>query len=396
VPDAGSPDPPAAELSGPGNSGPENSGPGNSGPASGKGNRLASGLLRIVWPGEPPTRRGITLLAAGLGVLAALIVAAYLPVPYVALTPGPTLNTLGRQSGKPLIQVSGRPTFPTTGHLNMVTVSYRGGPQTRFNIFDALQAWLSPANAVVPEEEIFTPGQTQQQVQQQDTEEMTNSQETAQAAALCQLNIPFTTTDTVQAVEKGKPAAGVLRDGDVITAVDGTPVNCKHDAAALIRNRQPGAPVALTVTRHGTPVHLRLRTADVSGTPVVGVSVAESFTFPFRVSISIGDIGGPSAGMMFALGIIDKITRADLTGGKFIAGTGEIEADGKVDPIGGIQQKMAGARAAGATVFLAPAANCPDTHGAVPAGLRVVRVSTLSGAIAALSALRQGKPVPSC
>ncbi len=112
----------------------------------------------------------------------------------------------------------------------------------------------------------------------------------------------------------------------------------------------------------------------------MGVQVAESFVFPFTVKIKIGNIGGPSAGLMFALGIIDKITPANLTGGKFIAGTGEIEANGTVDPIGGIQQKMVGARAAGATVFLTPAANCPDTAGAVPAGLRLVKVSNLAGA----------------
>jgi Lon-like protease len=358
---------------------------------------LLGGVSQLVWPGaEPPSRRAVTLLVAAAGVLAALILAASLPVPYVALTPGPTLNTLGSLSGKPLIQVSGHPVHSTSGHLNMVTVSYLGGPNTHFNVFAALRSWLTPTNAVVPEEEIFTPGQTQQQVVQQDTEEMVNSQQTATAAALCQLNIPFTTTDTIQATEKGKPAAAVLRAGDVITAVDGTPVNCRHDAAALIQKRAPGAPVTLTIRRHGQVMTFRLRTVSVSGTPVVGVEVAESFTFPFRVKISIGDIGGPSAGMMFALGIIDKIGHDDLTGGKFIAGTGEIEADGKVDPIGGIQQKMAGARAAGATVFLTPAANCPDTRGAVPAGLRLIKVSTLGGAIADLNALRQGRPVPSC
>jgi PDZ domain-containing protein len=370
---AGEPDPPPG---------------GDGAPGPGAGPRLAGRLARLAWPGsQPPSRRGITLLVAGVGAL---------PVPYVALTPGPTLNTLGKLSGKPLIKVSGHPVYPTKGHLNMVTVSYVGGPQSRFNVFAALRSWLTPDDAVVPEEEIFAPGQSQQQVQQQDTEQMTSSQEAAQAAALCQLNISFKTVDTIQGVAKGKPAAGVLRTGDVITAVDGTPVNCRHDAATLIRDRRPGAPVTLTVSRHAQSKTFRLRTVNVSGTPVVGVQVAESFVFPFKVAISIGNIGGPSAGMMFALGIIDKITPADLTGGRFIAGTGEIEANGKVDPIGGIQQKMAGARAAGATVFLAPAANCADTAGAVPAGLRVVKVSTLNGAVTALRALRQGKPVPSC
>jgi Lon-like protease len=352
---------------------------------------------RTLWPGAGRlSRRGATLVIAGAGVVIALALAVVLPVPYVALTPGPTLNTLGKLSSKPLIQISGHPTYPTSGHLNMVTVSFIGGPQSNFNVFAALRSWLTPNDAVVPEEEIFTPGQTQKQVQQQDTEQMVNSQQTATAAALCQLNIRFKTIDTVQATQPGKPAAGVLRHGDVIMAVDGTPVTCRHNAADMIRDRKPGAPVTLTIQRHGHTQRIRLRTAGASGTAVIGVSVGESFQFPFTVKISIGNIGGTSAGMMFALGIIDKLTNDNLTGGKFIAGTGEIEANGQVDPIGGIQQKMAGARAAGATVFLAPATNCADTAGSVPSGMRLIKVSTLGGAVRDLTALKQGRPVPSC
>jgi PDZ domain-containing protein len=132
------------------------------------------------------------------------------------------------------------------------------------------------------------------------------------------------------------------------------------------------------------------------GAPVIGVQVQENYKFPFNVRITVGDIGGPSAGMMFALGIIDMLTPMNLTNGKFIAGTGEITASGQVEPIGGIQQKMVGARDAGATVFLAPAGNCSDTVGAVPAGLRVVKVSTLSQAVTDLEAIKAGKSVPSC
>ena len=128
----------------------------------------------------------------------------------------------------------------------------------------------------------------------------------------------------------------------------------------------------------------------------MGVEIQEHYKFPFPITISVGDIGGPSAGMMFALGIIDKLTKLNLTAGRFIAGTGEITASGQVQPIGGIQQKMIGARNAGATIFLTPAANCPDTKGAVPAGLRLVKVSTLSQAVSYLHALRTGGSVPSC
>jgi Lon-like protease len=342
------------------------------------------------------SRRAATLLVAAAGVLIALAVALVAPVPYVALEPGPTLNTLGVSGSKPLIQIKGHPTYPTSGHLNMVTVQFMGGPGTRFNIFAALRAWLSPSDAVVPEQEIFTPGQTPQQVARQDTEQMASSEQTAQAAALCQLNIRFKTVDTIASTVKGMPAAGHLQAGDVIAAVDGKPVTCRADAGTLIKGRRPGAPVQLTILRHGRTERIRLATANAQGTPEIGVQLVESFVFPFPVTISIGDIGGPSAGLMFALGIIDKITPDNLTGGRFIAGTGEIEANGTVDPIGGIQQKMVGARAAGATIFLTPAANCPDTAGAVPAGMRVIRVSSLAGAVAALEALKAGRPVPSC
>jgi PDZ domain-containing protein len=349
------------------------------------------------------SRRAITLLIASVGVVGALLAAALIPVPYVALMPGPTYNTLGpislsRSDTKPIIQISGHQTYPTNGHLNMVTVSYIGGPGYRppFNIFAALSAWLSPHNAVVPQEELFPSGYTQQQVSKQDTEEMAGSQQTATAAALCELGIKFTTVETVTSTVRGMPAYGVLRDGDDIVAVNGQQPSCTVTAASLIQAKPAGHPVVLTIRRAGKLSKITLKTVSSQGEPAIGVGLVQSFVFPFRVTINIGDIGGPSAGMMFALGIIDKITPADLTGGKFIAGTGEITEGGAVQAIGGIQQKMAAARAAGATIFLTPASNCSDTTGAVPAGLRLVKVSTLSGAIAVLKALKAGKSVPGC
>ncbi len=345
------------------------------------------------------SRRRLTLIIAGIAVVAAAVIAALVPVPYVILSPGPTLNTLGTLSrGRPMIEISGHRTYPASGHLNMVTVSFQGGPADPFNIFTALQAWLTPHDAVVPEAELFPPGQSQRQVTRLNTQEMASSQQTATAAALCQLGVKFDTVDTVSAVEKGMPADGVLRPGDVITAVDGTPVTCKADAGVLIRRHAPGTVVTLTIDRHGASRPVRVKTVKLSGHAVVGVQVAENYrNFPFDVKIRVGDIGGPSAGMMFALGVIDKLTPGSLTGGRFIAGTGELlSAGGQVGPIGGIQQKMAAARAAGATVFLTPAANCSDAVGADPSGLRLVKVSTLAGALHAVRALVAGRSVPSC
>ena len=346
------------------------------------------------------SRRSLTLSIAGLATLVAIAVAVLVPVPYVILRPGPTLNTLGKDSsGKPLITIVGHPTYPTTGNLNMVTVSYQGGPGVNLNVFQALRAWLDPSEAVVPESELFPPGQTAEQTQQQDTAQMASSQQTATAAALSTLHIAYQTQVEVVQTVPGTPASAALKPGDVIVAVNGKPVTGQAELSLLITSSPPGSVLHLTVLRAGKTLQIPVRTVatkDSGGTPIIGVQVQEQYKFPFIVHISVGDIGGPSAGMMFALGIIDKLTRVNLTGGKFIAGTGEITSSGLVQPIGGIQQKMVAARNAGATVFLAPAGNCSDTAGAVPAGLRVVRVSTLPQAVSDLQAIKAGKSVPSC
>jgi PDZ domain-containing protein len=342
------------------------------------------------------SRRSLTLLIASVGTAAAIAVSVLVPVPYVILGPGPTLNTLGSSSGKPLITISGHAVYSTSGHLNMVTVSYQGGPGDNLNIFSALAAWLDPDEAVVPESELFPPGQSAKQSQQQDTQEMTSSQQTATAAALTELHIPYATEVTVVQTVSGYPADGVLKAGDVITAVDGKTVTGPSSLTGLIYAHPAGSTLTVTIDRNGTTRQVRVGTKESGGHPVMGVEIQEQYKFPFTVTISVGDIGGPSAGMMFALGIIDKLTKLDLTGGKFIAGTGEITAGGQVQAIGGIQQKMVGARNAGATYFLTPASNCSDTTGAVPAGLRLVKVSTLTQAVDYLEDIKAGKSVPAC
>ncbi len=352
------------------------------------------------------SRRSLTLLIAAIGTAVAIAISVLVPVPYVILGPGPTLNTLGKDSsGHRLITISGRATYPTNGHLNMVTVSYQGCQGNRFNIFTALVAWLNPHQAVVPENEICPAGQTQKQTQEQNTQEMTGSQEIATAAALTELHIPYSTQVVVVQADKGFPAYGVLKAGDVIKSVDGQPVTGQASLTKLIAAHPAGSTLTLDITRGGQNRQVQVGTKKEKGAgavggghPVMGVEITEEYKFPFQIKISVGDIGGPSAGMMFALGIIDKLTKLDLTAGRFIAGTGEITASGQVQPIGGIQQKMTGARNAGATIFLTPATNCADTKGAVPKGMRLVKVSTLNQAVTYLEALKSGlsSSVPSC
>jgi PDZ domain-containing protein len=322
-----------------------------------------------------------------------------MPVPYVMLQPGPTTNTLGETAkGKPLIEITGRQTYPDNGHLNFTTVAYQGGPGNRIDLLTALRGWLDPKTAVVPEEAIFPKNESVQKVEQENTAQMESSQEAAVAAALTELKIPITTTIKVASLQQGMPAARALRKDDQILAVDGAKVAKVEDVSAAIGKHRPGDPVKITIKRGGKEQTVDVGTAPApatagarAGKTVIGVVLGEDHQFPFGVKISVGDVGGPSAGLMFSLGIYDKLTPGSLTGGTFVAGTGTITAEGEVGPIGGIQQKMIAARDAGAKVFLTPKDNCAEAVTHVPDGLRLIEANTMRGTIDSLDALRTGR-----
>lgn len=346
------------------------------------------------------SRRAATLSAASVLVLLLAVIGSFMRVPYVALMPGPTSNTLGtNDKGQPLIRIEGRKTYPDQGHLNFTTVTYRGGPGGRIDLFTALRGWLDGDTAIVPEETIFPKNESPKQVDQENTRAMQDSQQNAEAAALHQLGIPLTTRVVVDGVQKGRPADGILRPGDEITALDGAKVTSVSQVTGAMAKRKIGDTVTLDYRRGGTEQKAKVKTvADPSGKrAVVGIVLSDQYKFPFKIDISIGDIGGPSAGLMFSLAIYDKLTPGPLTQGKFIAGTGTITPEGQVGPIGGIQQKMIAARKAGATVFLTPKDNCTDAVAARPDGLRLVRADTLNGTIQAINALNTGNGhIPAC
>lgn len=344
------------------------------------------------------SRRALTLLIAGFLVLALGVIGAMQRVPYVVLSPGPTENTIGEVDKKPVISIKDHQTYPTSGALSLVTVAYQGGPNARIDLLTALRGWIDPTVAVVPEETIFAPNRSAQEVEEENTVEMTNSQETATAAALNELKIPYQMTVTVGATQKGRPAEGKLQAGDVIDSVDGKPATKADIVSDTVRAHKPGEAVVFGVTRGSEKLEVSVPTvAGPEGQTLVGVEMKSAYKFPFAVDINVGDVGGPSAGLMFSLGILDKLTPGELTGGKKIAGTGTIDEQGQVGPIGGIAQKMVGAKDSGATIFLTPAANCAEAMGAVPEGLRLVRADTLHSAVEALDALRTGQGnVPAC
>lgn len=343
-------------------------------------------------------RNTSVLLVSGFATVLLAALAALLPVPYAALRPGPAINTLGSQGGKQLISITGRQTYPVTGALDLTTVNVIGGPGNKLTVADLIKGVLDRSVAVVPEGDVFPTGQTQQQNQQQNQQEMVTSQEEATAAALGELGITVPATLTISEVVKGAPAASVLRHGDVLLAINGAPTGDLGSVRTELQKVRAGDPVTVTVRRGGVEQKLVARTRSANGRTVLGILIDPSFRFPFTVKIQINDIGGPSAGMMFALGIIDVLTPGPMTGGKHIAGTGTIDSDGMVGPIGGIQEKMIGARRAGAAWFLAPADDCNEVVGHVPDGLRVVRVATLHEARTAVDAIAAGQDagLPTC
>ena len=352
-----------------------------------------------------PRRRAVTLAVSGTLLAGFAAGALFQTVPYAELSPGPTFDVLGTQDGSangtPLITITGHQTYPTTGQLRMVTVGV-SEESYQMPLGEALVGWLSSDEAIVPKETIYPPGQTQQQSDAENTQEMTDSQDAAVTAALGALNIKPTGSEVVVAsVTDGGPAANKLQPGDVIDEVDGTAVAGGGDAGmnqvtGTIQKLTPGQQVTFEVTRDGKQQSVTTGTQNNGGKAAVGISIESENVFPFTVDIQLNNVGGPSAGMMFALGIIDKLTPDDLTGGRIVAGTGTIDAKGEVGAIGGIQMKTIGARRAGATVFLAPAGNCAEAKANQPAGLELVKVNTLQDALNALADIRAGKTPPLC
>ncbi|MFJ1736016.1 PDZ domain-containing protein [Streptomyces sp. NPDC088254] len=359
-------------------------------------------------------RRTATMLASTLMLIALLCAGVLIPVPYSEMSPGPTVNTLGEHDGEPVLQISGRKTYESTGHLNMTTVRVTGA-EYRMNLVETVYGWLAHDYKVVPHDTLYPDGKTEEQSTQENAEEFSQSQESAKVAALKELDVPVRSWVIVSTVVKGSPAEGRLHAGDVIKTVDGTDVKAPGDVAKLVTKHKPGEKVVFGIVpakeqaaaekENRTPnkaetVTITTARSDDQGQQraIVGISAGTDHTFPFTIDIKLADVGGPSAGLMFALGIYDKLTPGSLTGGKFVAGTGTIDDDGKVGPIGGIQMKTVGARAKGAQYFLTPADNCAEAAEDVPDGLTLVKVDTIGDALGALADIRGGDTagLPKC
>jgi Predicted secreted protein containing a PDZ domain len=343
------------------------------------------------------SRRAVTMSVGGILLVALGIIGVRVPVPYAALGPGPTFNTLGSVDGTNVITVTNKGgTTPedtrTSGHLQLVTV----GVRDHLDLFTALRGWFDGSVAVVPREEIFPPDKSEQQVDKENTQEFVQSQDAAEAAALGELHYPEQIV--VKQVVTGSPSEHRLATDDVITSLNDTKLTSPDRLISALSAIEPGTRVEVGYQRDGQAATAQVTTtkAQKRGGSALGVLVSSERVAPFDIKVSLGNIGGPSAGLMFALGIVEKVGGQDLTGGRFVAGTGTIDASGKVGPIGGIPQKMLGAKRDGASVFLVPGDNCAEARATVPSDLRLVRVDNLHDAVQALQELDRGGNPAGC
>jgi PDZ domain-containing protein len=326
-----------------------------------------------------------TVSAVLFVVLAAVI--ALVPVPYVTWSPGSTHNLIAADAE--VIRISGAKTYPTTGKLLMTTVAVTS-PEANLSLPELLFSYWLPSREVLPRSAVYRVGEDATEINEDESKLMTTSQSDAIVAGLRQAGIPVTSWPMVATVTNSGPSNDILEPGDLIQEVHGEPTTSMQDVAAQLATLHVGDAVDLKVMRDGAVIHpvvITRATAANPKQPILGIGLTTGYTYKPTVSFAIDPaVGGSSAGLMFSLAIADKLSGTDVTADRVIAGTGTIDANGTVGAIGGVQEKIAAAARDGATVFLLPKDNCPDV-GQTPAGIRLVPVETINGAIQALDAL---------
>ena len=345
------------------------------------------------------TPQTVTAFASAVVFVVLAVLVSTLGVPYVAWGPGTARDVLAA-GPDPIIAVEGVPTYPTSGRLDLTVVSGTS-PGARLSLPQALAAYVRPRHDALPREAVYPAGTSVQDADTAETEMMVSAQDDAAVAALRADHQPVEELPAVTSVTVGSPAQNHLRPGDLVVSVDGTTTHGRDAVVAAVSRGRVGVPLAFVVLRDRvrTPVDV-VPAAQTTGTGVqVGVTLGTGYAYAPTISYALGQkIGGPSAGLVFALAIYDKLTPGELLAGRHVAGTGTIDPDGVVGGIGGIQEKIAGAERAGATTFLVPAPNCGDLAG-VRTSMRLVRVATLTEAVRSLRSLDDpalAAQVPGC
>lgn len=341
----------------------------------------------------PRHRRSLT----GWATLSLFIIALggvlVLPTGYVIERPGQLFNVMSTVGDKPVITSPDLEVYPSESRFDVTTVSLLGNREATPSWVQVLWAWIDDEQIVLPLDEVYPPNLTTEQVRAESTAQMEISQQDAIAVALKELGYEVPRNLYVSSVLEGTPASKNLIAGDLIFEVSGVKVSTFEELKGEIQLSE-GNPIDLLVVRDGETRTIELTPEFKDEAYVIGALVGYTYDFPVQVELQLGDVGGPSGGLMFSLGIIDALTEGSLAGDRHVAGTGTISPSGAVGPIGGISLKMIAANNAGADLFLAPVGNCDEVVSSIPEGLQVVAVRDLSEAKTAVQALAAGEPLP--
>ena len=351
-----------------------------------------------MYGGRERTARLVLILVAVM--LAVAILGRLIKMDYVVMSPGPAIDALGElENGTRVVQVDGTITYPTDGGLYVTTVRILGGPDRPISVWELGAGIVDPDAQVVPTDQVFDGYDRVGGLNDLNAHLMAASEETSVAVALRSLGKKVPKEILVTRVTKGMPAYGALEAQDAILSVGGKRPRDVEELVTTMGGLKVGDAVVIVVRRDGREKKLTLKAEEIEhGRVGIGADVELKYSFPFEVSVDAGQVGGPSAGLMMALAVRDRLTPGAMTNGKLIAGTGTISDDGEVGSIGGIQKKVIGADKAGADWFLAPESNCPDLVGNVPDGLAVVPVTDFDDAVSAVESIARGDTatLPTC
>lgn len=329
-------------------------------------------------------RRTRTLLVGAMPILAltAVMSSPAATVPFAAEGPGPTFDVLGEIDGKEVVKVTGADPDKSEGSLDMTTVAVAH----RLSLVQVMGMWADPGQVIVPIETVFPPGQTTDEVRERNALMFTDSEANATAAALRQLGLPIEVA--VGLITEGSAAEGVLEVGDTLREADGQAIDRPETLKRIVSEKAPGDALELTIVRDGDERRVEValgENPDDSDSAYLGVGMSAQPAGDVNVEYNVSGVGGPSAGLILSLAVVDKLSPGDLTGGRDIAGTGSIDGFGTVGAIGGITHKIAAAREKGADMFLVPADNCAEALTADAGDMPLIRVENLDGAVRAIN-----------
>ena len=341
---------------------------------------------------RPPKGSGRwILLSLAVITLGSMVV---LPTGYVIERPGQVFNVMGEISGQKVISSSDLEVYESESRFDVTTVSLLGNRESTPSWVQVLWAWADPEQIVLPLDEVYPPNLTTAEIRAESTAQMEVSQQDAIAAALSEMGYQIPRTLYVASVIADAPSSGILVAGDFVVSAGGMDVSTFEELKSQIQLSE-GSPIVIEVVREGQPRSLEITPEKRETDWVIGAMVGYTYEFPVDIQLQLGDVGGPSGGLMFSLGILDALSEGSMAGGLHVSGTGTITAAGEVGPIGGVGLKMIAAKNSGADLFLVPEGNCEEAIGQIPEGLAVVTVRDLNEALGAIDALRDGNQLPS-